>query len=254
MLIITLILAVALLGFFDILYAWHWQHDQLHATIETLGGITSCLISAMLFIRSLEKLDAHLIMLAIGFAGMGLLDTAHAISRPGDAFIFLHSVASLTGGFFFASVWFSQGRHMKNLYEVQFIFFGFIALFVSIGLRALIFPDDVPRIMPLFDGRFTMAAVLINITASLLFILSVFKFYRMYLRGRDIHDLLFAYLASLFGVAAIIFPFSNPWNGMWWAWHFIRLSAFFLTLVFIFRQYLKFLEIKKSEDRELNQK
>ncbi|MGD9823566.1 MASE3 domain-containing protein [Desulfobacter sp.] len=250
LLITALSLSAALLGLFDRLYAWQWQHIQLHSTIETLGGMTSCLISIILFIQSREKLDASLVMLATGFASMGVLDTAHAISQLGDSFIFLHSGASLSGGFFFASVWFSKGRRFGSLNELRFIYFGFIILSVSIGLRALLFPGDVPQIMPLFDGRFTMAAVLINITASLLFIASVFKFYQVYRQQGDPRDLLFACLAYLFGIAAMIFPFSSPWNGMWWVWHLVRLSAFLTTLVFIARQYGKYLGIDEGENKK----
>jgi hypothetical protein len=250
LLITAIALGAALLGLFDRLYPWQWQHLQLHTTIETLGGMTACLISIILFIQSQEKLDANLVMLATGFVSMGVLDTAHAISQIGDSFIFLHSVASLSGSFFFVSVWFSKGRRFGSRNELRFIYFGFIALSVSIGLRALLFPDDVPKIMPLFDGKFTMAAVLINLTASLLFIASVFKFYQVYEQGKDKRDLLFACLAYLFGIAAMIFPFSSPWNGMWWIWHLVRLSAFLITLVFIARQYGKYLGVNEGENKK----
>ncbi|MFO7751260.1 MAG: hypothetical protein R6V54_14320 [Desulfobacteraceae bacterium] len=249
LLITAISFSAALLGLFDRLYAWQWQYIQLHSTIETLGGITACLISIMLFIRSQENLDVNLAMLATGFASMGVLDTAHAISQPGDSFIFLHSVASLSGGFFFASVWFSKGRQLKRPYELRFLYFGFIILSVSIGLRALLFPEDVPQIMPLFDDGFTMAAVLINLTASLLFIASVFKFYQMYRQQGDRQDLLFACLAYLFGMAAMIFPFSSPWNGMWWVWHLVRLLAFFITLIFIAKQSVKHLRLKEQDSK-----
>ena len=251
LLITALSLTAALLGPFDRLYTCQWQHIQLHSTIETLGGITACLISVMLFIRSQDKLDAYLVMIATGFASMGVLDTAHAISQLGDSFIFLHSVASLSGSFFFASVWSSNGRRLGSLYELRFMYFGFITLSVSIGLRALLFPDGVPQIMPLFDDGFTMAAVLINLTASLLFFVSVFKFYQMYrLQGNRL-DLLFACLSYLFGIAAIIFPFSSPWNGMWWVWHIVRLSAFFIALVFIAKQYGKYLGLIRRENKRI---
>ena len=233
----ALVWAVLALALFDTIYAWQWLHIQFHSTIETLGGVTACLIAVVLFIKSQEKLDAHLLMLATGFAGMGILDMAHAIGRPGDAFIFLHSVASLCGGFFFASVWFCRNRQMRSLLELKFIFFGFIALTASVGFRALLFPDDVPKIMPLFNGKFTMAAVLINLTAGCLFFASVFEFYGEYRQKAKSLDLLFASLAVLFGIAACIFPFSTPWNGTWWVWHLIRFIAFAVTLVYIFKAY-----------------
>jgi len=244
----ALILAAALLGLFDRLYAWQWQHIQLHSTIETLGGVTACLISALLFFRAQESLDACLAMLATGFASMGVLDTAHAVSTLGDSFVFLHSVAGLSGSFFFASVWFSRGRKLGSLTEVRFIYFGFIFLSASVGIRALLFPGDVPKIMPLFDGKFTAAAILINLTAGFLFLSSVFKFFQMYQQGKNSQDLLFASLAYLFGISALIFPFSNPWNGMWWVWHLVRLPAFLITLVFISNRYRKYIGARKRTD------
>ena len=188
-------------------------------------------------------------MLATGFACMGVLDTAHAISQLGDSFIFLHSVAGLSGGFFFASVWFSKGRRLGNLTELRFIYFGFIALSISVGIRALLFPEDVPKIMPLFDGQFTAAAILINLTAGLMFLSSVFTFFQMYRKQKSSQDLLFACLAYLFGIAAIIFPFSVPWNGMWWVWHLVRLLAFLITLAFISNQYRIYLGLTERADR-----
>ena len=249
LLITALALVAALLGLFDRLYAWQWQHIQLHSTIETLGGITACMISVLLFIRSQKTLDAGRVMLATGFASMGVLDTAHAISQIGDSFIFLHSAAGLSGSFFFASIWFSQGRRLGNRTELRFIYFGFIVLSVSIGLRALVFPEDVPQIMPLLNGKFNLAAVLVNITASLLFFASVFKFYQLYRQQRDGENLLFACLVYLFGIAAIIFPFSKPWNGMWWVWHLVRLSAFLMTLVFISNQFARQLGLKEDDNQ-----
>ncbi|WP_321419416.1 sulfite exporter TauE/SafE family protein [uncultured Desulfobacter sp.] len=236
--------------FFDTLYAWQWIDYRLHSSLEISGALISCLIGILLLIKSQAKLDARLIMLATGFAGMGILDTAHAISRPGDAFIFLHSVASLSGGFFFSSAWFSRGRQMRNLFELRFIFFGFVALTASVGLRALLFPEDVPKIMPLFDGHFTMAAVLINLTAGFLFFASMIECYLSYKRKRQSQDLFFACLVGFFGIAAVLFPFSTPWNGMWWIWHLVRFSAFVATLIYIFKIYGPPLRRKAAQTKE----
>lgn len=247
--VVILVLALIVAGLFvlipDTLYAWHWEHAQFHSTIETLGGVTAFLISLFLFRESQAMFDYRQVMVATGFAVMGVLDTSHAMSRPGDAFIFLHSVASLCGGFFFASVWLVHGRRLQGRFEHYFIYFGSIILSVSVGLRALVYPGDVPKIMPLFDGEFTMAAVLINTAASLLFLTSAPKFLQMYRQERHARNLLFMSLASLFGVAEMIFQFSRPWNGMWWIWHLIRLAAFIATLVFVVRGYRMPLKSRK---------
>jgi hypothetical protein len=71
------------------------------STIETLGGISALLITLVLLQQSREqnpeKTDMASFLVGTGFACMGLLDTFHAMCMPGDAFIFLHSAASLTG-------------------------------------------------------------------------------------------------------------------------------------------------------------
>lgn len=41
----------------------------------------------------------------MGFLGMGILDTFHAITTPGRGFVLLHNAASLAGGSCFALVW-----------------------------------------------------------------------------------------------------------------------------------------------------
>ncbi len=235
--ILTLVLGLVLFFAFDRLSVWHWQHVPLHSTLETLGGVTAVMISTVLFLEAQGRLDTQLILVATGFVSMGVLDAAHAMSRPGDAFIFLHSVASLSGGFFFALSQFFQDRRMKGRFEQFFIFLGSVLLSVSVGVRALAFPGDVPRLIPLFDEKFTMAAVLINTAAGLLFLMSVPGFYLNYRKTHRSQNLLFVCLASLFGIAEMTFQFSSPWNGMWWAWHLIRLSAFLVTLVFVFLRY-----------------
>ena len=235
--LLTLILLLVLALFYDSLSAWQWQHVPLHSTMETLGGMASVLISILIFSASRTKMETYLVMVAAGFASMGILDTAHAVSSMGDAFIFLHSVASLSCGFFFASVWLTYGRPLRSRFEGVFIYFMSIFVSGTVALRALLFPADVPRVMPLFDGQFTLAAVLINTTASLFFLASVPKFHLVYRQDRHTRDLLFACLASLFGIAEMIFQFSSPWNGVWWSWHLIRLFAFLAILIFMVQQY-----------------
>ncbi|MCB2188133.1 MAG: hypothetical protein KQJ78_17075 [Deltaproteobacteria bacterium] len=233
----ALILLVVLSGIYEPLSAWSWQQIPLHSSMETIGGIVALLISTILFWEAKNRTETHLVLVATGFATMGVLDTAHAMSRPGDAFIFLHSVASLTCGFFFASIWFAYGRRLAGRFEQFFIFFGAIFLAVTIALRALLFPGDVPKIMPLFSGKFTMAAVLINAVASLFYLVSIPKFYQVYRQEHRPEYLMFACLASLFGLSELIFMFSSPWDGVWWSWHLIRLAAFLAILGFVILQY-----------------
>jgi hypothetical protein len=224
---------ILLVLFSDVLSSWEWVHLEIHSTIETLGGISAILIAMVLLRESREDQSNMLVMVATGFATMGVLDTAHAMSQPGDAFIFLHSVASLAGGFFFSLAWLPYRREKPA--DLRWIFRGSIILAVSIALRALIYPEDVPKILPLYNGKFTLAAVLINTAASLLFLSSAPKLYRIYRKEKNKRELVLTFLALLFGIAEMIFQFSNPWDGIWWSWHLIRLMAFAAILTIVFR-------------------
>ena len=223
--------------FADFLSSWKWLHPEIHSTIETLGGISSILICFVLFQETREVPNDTFFLVAIGFACMGILDTFHAMCKPGEAFVFLHSAASMAGSFFFALIWLQDFQLLKNLLKNRLIAFGSIIIAVSIGLRALLSPEDVPKIIAFYNERFTLAALLINMLASLFFLISVPKFYTDYRRHKNQKSLIFMYLALLFGIAELIFQFSTAWDGIWWSWHLIRLIAFLITLVLVFKQY-----------------
>ena len=57
---------------------------------------------------SLERLRAgtsYNIWIAAALVGMGILDSLHAMVYVGQAFVWLHSTATLVGGLLFALVW-----------------------------------------------------------------------------------------------------------------------------------------------------
>lgn len=230
-----------LLIFSDFFSALKWEHYPFHSTIETLGGVASILIALVLYQQIPAKSQDLFFLVATGFACMGVLDTFHAMTLPGEAFVFLHSVASLSGGFFFSLTWLSSRVIRKYAAEQRWIAGVAIILSLSIGLRALAYPDNIPKIAYLYhgDGKFTLAAILINILAGLFFLSSVPRFYLHYNRFKDSKALIFMFLALLFGLSEMIFQFSNTWDGVWWSWHFFRLAAFVMTLIFVYDRYRK---------------
>jgi len=235
--LITICVSALLFYFSNSLASWQYINLEIHSTIETLGGISSILIALALFQDDRGKFKTMNTTVATGFVCMGILDTFHAMSPPGDAFIFLHSAASLAGGFFFALIWLPRRLTIKKTDEQRWVAYGAAILSLSVGLRALISPEDVPRILPLYNEKFTLAAILINTSASLLFLASVPKFNIIYRQTKNIRSLLFMFLGLLFGFAEMIFQFSSPWDGIWWSWHLIRLTAFIITLILVVNQY-----------------
>jgi len=237
--VVSIVGFCAVLLFSARLSSLRWEHLPFHSTIETLGGITSILIALVLYQENQVKSQDLFFMVATGFICMGVLDTFHAMSMPGEAFVFLHSVASLSGGFFFALIWLSPRVIAKYAVEQRWIAGAAFILSLSIGFRALIYPDHIPKITYLYNGQFTLVAILINAFASLLFLSSTHRFYLHYKQFQNSNSLIFMCLALLFGLSEMIFQFSSTWDGVWWSWHLFRLTAFVITLLFVSDRYLQ---------------
>jgi len=232
-------LLCTLLFFSDFLVSAHWVHCPFHYTIETFGGIASILIALVLYQQSPAGSQDMFFMVATGFACMGVLDMFHAMSEPGEAFVFLHSAASLAGGFFFALTWLPSKAIAIYASKQRWIVGIAIFLSFSIGIRAMLFPENIPRIVYLYDGQFTLAAILINTCASLLFLGSAPRFFIHYHQFENPKSLIFIFLSLQFGLSEMIFQFSWTWNGIWWIWHFLRLTAFMVTLSIISNEYMQ---------------
>ena len=84
---------------------WRLLEPPLHATVEAMGALAAMVIASFLLQRRRGPYGGKLLLLAVGFLGMGLLDVFHAVTVPGRGFVLLHSVATLVGGSWFALIW-----------------------------------------------------------------------------------------------------------------------------------------------------
>ena len=79
-----------------------WINQPLHSSVEALGGLAAIAMAFVLLASKREQSERKARIVAVGFLGMGLLECFHAVSPPGDGFVFLRSVASLIGAVTFA--------------------------------------------------------------------------------------------------------------------------------------------------------
>lgn len=232
------IMIYAGLVFFGILPNVKWMHLPIHTTIETAGGISALLIALVLFQQKREFQNDTFFWVGTGLGCMGVLDTFHAMSMPGEAFVFLHSAASLAGGVFFAMIYLPDNRYLNSVSEKRWITGIAYLLSLSVGIRALVFPHDVPTIVTLYDDSFTLAAVFLNSLAGLILLIAVPGFYFRYLKYGHKDFLVFMALGLLFGLAELIFPYSDTWDALWWAWHLLRFMAYIMTLIFLVNRHV----------------
>jgi hypothetical protein len=248
--------AAALLSGLIIQSLWSdrvWVNVPLHSAVEALGGLAAVLMGLVLLARKAEWEDERLQGVASGLLGMGILEGFHAVSAPDHGFVLLRSAASLLGGVAFSFVWHPPGMIGKRTREL--VPYLVTVATVAFGILALAFPHHLPRFT--VQDQFAPIALAVNGLAAVLFLTGAAGFWLESRRtGRPEHQLLAA-LAVLFGLAETMFLFSAPWKSEWWVWHFMRLTAYVLTLTYVSRGYVRMVgetrdalaEAKRSERR-----
>ncbi|MEW6247371.1 MAG: sensor histidine kinase [Nitrospirota bacterium] len=214
---------------------WRWHHEPLHSTMEALGGLAAMAMATVLLRRREERGGVKFQALAIGFLGMGILDTFHAMVRPGNAFVLLRNMASLLGGAGFAFVWAqtSERLRVRRPWLPWAVAVGALIL----GVSVLVWPDRIPDMIR--HGEFTPTAVAPQSLACLFFFAATLRLLHDYRRSGEPEDYLFGCLALLFALAELVFMYSVPWDARWWFWHLLRLSACVLALGYVARRYLR---------------
>ena len=223
----------------------HWENEPLHSTMEAVGALVAIFMASILFLKQKEKTGRKIYLLSLGFIGMGILDGFHAISKPGEIFVFLHSLASLVGGFWFVVIWFpSFIAYLCKKDSIPWI--ATIGSFIC-GIWFYLLPEAVPTMI--HNGEFTTTAITINTLAGIMFLIATFRFLLDFNHFEKIEFYMFACMSLLFSIAELTFYKSTIWGSGWWLWHLLRLIAYVIVLLFIIRQYIKTSDnLKNSEE------
>ena len=97
------------------LEGWSFQDTSVHSAMEAAGAIAAILTAVFLLLKEQEAAGRNTLFIALGFLAMGLFDGFHAASLPGNRFVFLHSMAMLTGGALFALAFVPRLRVLKGI-------------------------------------------------------------------------------------------------------------------------------------------
>jgi len=237
LIVIFAILWIMLQAVKNILDSLSIIHLPLHSTLETIGGLSAIWIAVVLFHHK-EK-DADICFLVgNGFICKGILDIFHAVCMPGESFIFLNSTSNLSAAILFSLIWLPRETIKKYAIEQKWLTVGFIIIAVSVGFRAVLFPEGVPNIIHLYNDRFTLVSITMNNLAAILYLTTIPRWVTLYQQNGHRYFLLFLSVCFLFGISEVFFQYSDLWNGIWWSWHLIQLSAHIITLIFLFQNYL----------------
>ncbi len=237
---------------------WHnffsetrWIHEPFHALVEGAGSFAALLLSMFIVImRDNRQLPAKYIWVATTLIGMGLLDGFHAAMRPGNTFVWLHSLATFLGGIIFALV--TLPERIASLPWIRHIPYIIAVSSVVIGIASIVDTSWIPTMISADD--FTLQAGLLNIIGGGGFILAWYHFaWRADSEARKGEQVLLANHCLLFGMAGILFEFSSLWDGTWWLWHILRLFAYLVLLSFFVGLYRQFMQqaVQSQETLEL---
>lgn len=215
-----------------LLQDWKYEYELAHSILEVLGSLFALTILVFVFsgqtTLSLEKREVIWITTALGC--MALFDMFHAVSDIGNNFVWYHSIATFSGGFLFACIWWRR----SDKQNIEFIRYIVIAMAFGLALWANIFPEQVPVMIS--DGGFSHLARLLNITGGIGFIAAFVYFLKKHkTTGRKSHNLL-AMHCLLFGMAGLLFEYSALWDAAWWWWHILRFVAYIVLMTFFFEE------------------
>ena len=208
-----------------------WDNIPLHAVVEALGSFAALSLATILIVlnRSSEG-SPESTWIASALIGMGVLDGLHAVLLPGTCFVWLHSLATLAGGAFFALVWLPAGVARQPWARALPLKVAVVA--VLAGAYSVAFPDDLPAMV--HRGVFTGTATALNLLGGGLFLVAAARLVIQYGKQGGFDRLLYTGLCLLFGSAGLLFDYSALWDGPWWVWHMLRLMAYVAVLVYMF--------------------
>jgi signal transduction histidine kinase len=213
---------------------WRWVDPPLHSAVESLGGLSAIALALVLLLRKTVA-GSPSTPLAMGFFAMGVIEILHAISSPGNLFVWFRALASLGGSIGFALLWWPKQRRLPMPQKI---------LLPSVVLGALLVGAaswQVPGLAPVMveNGVFTPLAILLKNVSCTLFCLGTARCFWSYVQTREPESYLFGCLGLLFAVAEFVFNYSILWDGSWWLWHVVRLMAYIIVLGYIGRAYLQ---------------
>ena len=228
---------------------WSWISLPFHSTLEVAGSAFGLMLAVLILFSQKETHTTRRMWIACALISMAILDICHSCVPAGVSFVWLHSLAVLAGGFFFALVVYPE-REISRATALT-VSATVLVVTILIGVLSAIYPENLPAMLE--EGKFTFAAVSINLLGGGLTLVAAVNFAVRYYRERSKEELLFLILCLLFGVSGILFQLSSAWETGWWFWHVLRffayLSAFWLAMLTFWGSEAEMLKSHSENDR-----
>lgn len=215
---------------------WRAEHYPLHALAGGLGAFSALTLAVQLrTLRVYQRGDDYHIWVACALLSLGLLDAAHGAIRDPQLFVWLNSIAMLTGGVLFSLVWLpSKAAFRHEMQILPLVVAAAVALLTTISIAR---PEWRPSMID--GGHFTTTAKALVYVGTIGFLVAATYFGLTYWRTGSNDRLLFLSYCVLFAVAGLLIEFSMLWNGTWWISHVVKLAAYGISVYFFFVVYVR---------------
>ena len=212
-----------------------WEYEPLHSSIEVFGAMAALFMAVILLKKEKNSGEGRIFWLAQGLLSMGLINIFHAITRLGRGFILLYSLSSIMGSFCFVLVWLPESYTNESI--KKWITRLVITVSMVFAVWALLFPQLLPVMIQ--EKQFTTPTIIINLLAGVFFVSAAARFLLELHRCGKMEFYFFSSLSLLLGLAALMYPLSRPWDGLWWFWHLQHLLVYLIVAWFIVYKYLQ---------------
>ncbi|MDR2238926.1 MAG: hypothetical protein LBE33_00600 [Zoogloeaceae bacterium] len=211
-----------------------YPNNGAHILIEGFCALMSLVVFYVLHQEYISTGIRCLRMMAFAFLILGILDGVHALSPPySELFVWFRSAAAFISGAMLALALSMSGRCRRIADKdtakanVEAALVG-AATLVFAGL-SFVFRDDLPLMLE--GARFSILALIEKGLAGLFYLISGIVFLHYYRRSRE--NILFVLAVAMFLLVESqwLSFFSDPWDMIWWTWHWIR-TAVFIGILF----------------------
>lgn len=216
-----------------------------HSMIETFGSMLAVVLGLFIFISkdNTRVLESNYFM-ALSFFVMGIFNLFHAMLEPSSVFVWLHSLALLSGGALASLAWLKINNvTVRGYYGIPALLFVIAAL---TSMTLIFSPTLLSGLNP--DGSFSSIQIQVNTLGGLLYMVAGIKLYLDYWEKPTYENILVAISVSLLATAGLLFKDSIIWNASWWFWHIVSVVAYAVLFHYLLYVYYK----KNQRLAELN--
>ena len=211
-------------------------NEAAHGLVEGFCALMSLVVFYVLHQEFISTGTCRLRMMAFAFLVLGLVDGSHALCPPhSELFVWFRSAAALASAGTLALAFGRDGRCQTigsaemakanaNAHAALVGAGTLIFVLVSVALR-----DHLPSMLE--GERFSGLALFEKGLAGLFYLMAGIAFLRYFRRSRE--NILFVLAVAMFLLAESqwLAFFSDPWDFIWWIWHWIR-GVVFVGILF----------------------